>query len=93
MNGKQIIGLVILLAGIGLILYGNYGKEQIREARGDIERKTRIIPDSPVKDVIKGELHSKVDRYREPVKLLFTGGMVLVAVGCVVLFFGRKRKR
>ena len=93
MNGKQLIGLVILLGGIALILYGYYGKEQIQGARGDIERQTRIIPESPVKDIVKGELHSKVDRYQGPVKLLFTGGIILVIAGCAVMFFTRSKKK
>ena len=92
MNGKQIIGLLILLVGIGLLLYGYYGKGQIQAARGDLERKTRILPESPVKDIVKGELKSKVERYREPIRLLFIGGWVLIVAGCAVMIFARNRK-
>lgn len=92
MNVARWVGLAILVTGIGLVLYGFHGKQQMADARADINSSTRFIPDNPVKDIVKGELNKKVDRYKQPVSLRFWGGGILIVVGGALLCFGVKVK-
>ena len=93
MKKKQILlisGLVALLVGFGLIIYGAYGSYKMVEARQDIDSKTSFVPDNPLKDMVKGNLNERVDEYRLSVALLYIGGVVCVIGGAVLIFQGRK---
>lgn len=93
MKKKQIFlisGLVALFVGFGLILYGVYGSYQMAEARQDIDSKTSLVPDNPLKDMVKGNLNKRVDEYRLPVALLYIGGVVCILGGAVLIYQGRK---
>lgn len=93
MKKKQILllsGLVALLVGFGLILYGTYGSYKMAEARQDIDSKTSFVPDNPIKDMVKGDLNKRVDEYRLPVALLYIGGVVCIIAGGVLIYQGRK---
>ncbi|NGX45408.1 MAG: hypothetical protein K940chlam2_00560 [Chlamydiae bacterium] len=92
MNLKRILGLIILVIGVGLVIYGYYGKQDMAAARADIDSKTAIIPNNPIKGIVKGELQSRVDQYEGPVRMLFIGGAALIVIGGVLLIFGRSRK-
>ena len=59
MNYKQIIGLIAFVAGIGLVIYGFYASQELAAARADIDTKTGIIPESPIKDIVKGDLEAR----------------------------------
>ncbi len=93
MNIKRIIGLIIFVAGVCLVIYGYHGKQEMAAARADIDAKTGIIPDNPIKDIVKGELEAKVSSYEGPVRMLFIGGGALIVIGGVLLIFGRNKKR
>lgn len=93
MKKKQVFlisGLVALLVGFGLILYGVYGSYEMAEARQDIDSKTSFVPDNPLKDAVKGNLNKRVDEYRLPVALLYIGGVVCILGGAVLIYQGRK---
>ena len=93
MKKQQILlvsGLVALLMGFGLIIYGAYGSYKIAEARQDIDSKTSFVPDNPLKDMVKGNLNQRVDEYRLPVALLYIGGVVCIIAGGVLIYQGRK---
>lgn len=92
MNLKRILGLIILVIGVGLVIYGYYGKQDMAAARADIDSKTAIIPDNPLKGMVKSELNARVDQYEGSVRMLFIGGAALIVIGGVLLIFGRSRK-
>jgi len=92
MNLKRILGLIILVVGVGLVIYAYYGKQDMAVAYTDIDSKTSIIPDNPVKGIIKGELNARVDQYEKPIRMLFIGGGALIVIGGALLIFGRSRK-
>jgi hypothetical protein len=92
MNLKRTLGLIILVVGVGLVIYGYYGKQDMAISRRDIDSKTSFIPDNPIRGIVKGELNTRVNRYEKPVRMLFLGGAALIVIGGALLIFGRSRK-
>jgi len=83
-------GLIALVVGFALIIYGVYGTYKMAEARRDINSKTNFVPDNPVKGYVKERLHERVDEYRMSIALLYTGGVILIIAGGVLIYYGRK---
>lgn len=92
MNYTRIGGLIALLVGIGLIIYGFHGKSRMEKARGQIDTADRFIPKNPLTDVAKKEMYRRVDEYELPVMLCFIGGGILIIGGAAMLYFARDRK-
>lgn len=91
MNFKQIISIIVIVLGIGLIGYGFYGKKRMSDARGDIDSATGFVPDGKVKGVLSKKLYGEVDKYAVPVMLLFVGGIACVIIGGVSLYKTSKK--
>lgn len=92
MNKKKIIGLVLLVIGIGLLIYGIYGASEMSKARGDIDEATSYIPKNRAKGYVSRGLHGEVDKYRTPVTILFVAGAVFTIAGVVVMVKTRKKR-
>ena len=90
MGIRNIIAIIVLLVGIAGIGCGFYIKSEMAQARSDIDNSTGLVPDNPVKSAVKGGLNRKVDEYRLPAMICFTGGGILVIVGAVTFFYRKK---
>ncbi|MCP5510034.1 MAG: LPXTG cell wall anchor domain-containing protein [Chlamydiales bacterium] len=92
MNIKQIVGLVVLLAGIVAICFGFYGTSRMASARQDINTATGFIPENRIKGAVSGALHGEVDKYKGQVTTLFVAGGILIICGGALMYFGRKKR-
>ena len=92
MNRRQIISLVILVAGIAMIVFALHAMGEISSAKGSINSATGHIKNAygaMANTILEGE----ASKYDIEVRWIFIGGIVLAVVGGGMLFFGRKKKK
>ena len=96
MNYKRILGILLILAGIGLYFYCQHGRERMISAHQQIDDAHSLIPSNPVTDPIeegiKQDLHRRVDKYKEPIRLCFVGSGILIIGGFFFIIFGKSKK-
>ena len=68
-----------------------YGTYEMNKTRRNIDKYTGFAPKSKTNEWIATELHGKVDEYKNPVRFLFAGGIVLLVGGCVFYVRGRSK--
>jgi Na+/citrate or Na+/malate symporter len=93
MNVKQIVGLVILAAGVVLIIFSMQSFNRIGAEKGTYEGMGRLIPNEKAEGLFSGAVEKKAGEYHSQVTFLLVGGIVLAAVGAGVAYMYRKKRR
>ncbi len=108
MNIKRVIGLIIVILGIGLIFLSFYINQRVTSELGSVKEKTDFLENNPLTDAggstaktVTGTASHQINRAAERKAAPYTvqaawclkSGIGLVAVGAIVVIFGRSRRR
>lgn len=91
-NYKRTLSFVILIIGVFAIAYAIHGMQEIKKARGDVEKIEGILPKNIFTDIATDSVHKKIDSYVMPVRILLIGGIIFTLAGGVGIFYFKKKR-
>jgi len=94
---KRVLSLIVLILGIGLMLFANYEMNRVANAKGAIDQFTGFFNNSsgiwdPVVKFFGGKAHDEASKYDTTLKILMISGIIMVVAGISGLIFYRKRQ-
>jgi hypothetical protein len=94
MNFKQIIGLILVIAGVVGLFYAFDAMDQINTAKDNIKTMTKPFEYHPAGKMASDLLQGHAGQHDTRVMALRIGSIALVIIGAVLMIFcGKKRKR
>ena len=93
MKSKKMIGWIALIAGCAAIALSIYGFSRIKGAQGSADTLSSAFSGSTGGKVAKGMIDEKIMSVKHQVQLLLIGGIVLAAIGSVLLVAPKKKKK
>ena len=91
MNTKRISGAVAFILGALLIIISIYGRHRLENAESTIHKGEGFFSGNRYDKSVGGALEGKLAKYRMPLMICLTSGVVLVVVGAGLLFLTRKK--
>lgn len=90
-NFKQLMGIVGLAFGLGLIVYAAYSMREIAKAKEEVHGIASWFADHPFGDFLGGVLEEKAAAYDQTVIWLLVAGAVLLVLGVAFFLMSRKK--
>lgn len=91
MRTKRIGGAVTFILGTLLLIIGIYGKHQLAKAQLGIDKGENLFSGNRYGKFVGEALEGHLAKYRMPLMICLTGGVVLVMVGVGILLLNRKK--
>lgn len=91
-NYKLVISVIVLIIGLCAVGYAIHGMNEIKQARGDVDKLSGLFPKNIVSDSASKIAHNKIDSYVTPVWILFFGGIAFVVGGGCGIYRYKKRR-
>ena len=93
MNAKRIVGIVAIVIGVVLFLFGLHAKNRVLEVRQSINQSSGMFPNNPVNKGINSALEHKIGEYDGPILMSLIGGGILMVAGIAMVVFCNKKRR
>lgn len=90
MSYKRIIGIVLVVIGLAMIVYGAYSMKSIEQAKCEVQEFVRPYAGNPSK-IHERKMVQNTHKYDPTIMYVLIGGVVITLVGSGLTIFSRKR--
>lgn len=92
-NFKQLIGIILMILGVGLLVFAGYQKNRVSSARNDVDSFSKFFSKNPISEWGEKSIHAKLDSYDTQIMWCFIASGALIVIGGFITYRYRKKSR